>query len=409
MEYGLLGETLSHSYSPRIHALLGNYDYRLLPTPPEEVAPLLKRREFQGLNVTIPYKTTVLPLCDQVAPEAQRIGSINTIVHRNGALWGYNTDFDGFLALLHHAGVELFRKKLLILGSGGTMRTVRAVAEHLRAREIVVVSRSGDVTYRHLHLHRDADVIVNTTPVGMFPCAGAAPVDLTPFPHLSGVLDVVYNPLRTALILQAQQLGIPCSGGLPMLVEQARRAAELFTGRRVPSAQSVLSHLTRETENLILIGMPGCGKSTIGAALAAQLNRPHADTDELLTKRHGVSIPELMEIHGINGFRKLETALLAEIGQQSGLVISTGGGVVTQSENFSLLRQNGCLIRLTRPLSQLVTEGRPLSVDLPRLWQEREPLYRSWAQLVIENNAAPHAVAARLWEVYHEAAGSEWT
>ena len=281
MEYGLLGEKLGHSFSPQIHRSLAGYDYQLFPTPPEEVELLLRRRDFRGLNVTIPYKQTVIPLCDEVEPRAAAIGAVNTIVNQNGRLMGCNTDIDGLIYLAKRSGVDMAGKKVVILGSGGTSHTARAAAHTLGAKEIVVISRRGENNYQNLSRHADAQVLINTTPVGMYPNCGQAAVNLNDFPRLTGVLEVVYNPLRTALILAADERGLPCSGGLPMLVAQAWRAAELFTGTDIPESrvETVLGELTDAQRNVILIGMPGCGKTTVGEALARQLGKPLVDVD----------------------------------------------------------------------------------------------------------------------------------
>lgn len=390
MEYGLLGEKLGHSFSPQIHRALAGYDYRLLPTPPEEMAELFRRRDFRGLNVTIPYKQTVIPLCDEVDPRAAAIGAVNTVVNRNGRLTGYNTDIDGMICMARRAGVDLAGKKVVILGSGGTSHTAQAAARELGAAEIAVISRHGPDNYGNLSRHADAQVLINTTPVGMYPDCGLSPVSLDAFPRLEGVLDVVFNPLRTALLLQAMDRGLPCSCGLPMLVAQARRAAELFTGTAIPSsrAEEVLSSLSSELENIVLIGMPGCGKTTVGRALAERLGRAFVDLDEEIVRRAGRPIPDIFAREGEDAFRVLETRAVREAGSRTGLVISTGGGVVTRKENRDPLRQNGVIVHLTRPLAALPTGGRPVSqsTDLAVLWQRRAPLYAAFADLTADNS-----------------------
>ena len=379
MEYGLLGEKLGHSFSPQIHRDLAGYDYQLLPTPPEAVEDLFARRAFQGLNVTIPYKQTVMPLCDEVDPRAAAIGAVNTVVNRNGRLTGYNTDIDGFLYMARRAGVDMAGKKVVILGSGGTSRTARAAAGELGAREIVTVSR-----------HADAQVLVNTTPVGMYPNWGQSPVSLESFPALEGVLDVVYNPLRTALLLQAEERGLPRSCGLPMLVAQAKRAAELFTGQNIDDsrAEAVLHGLRGQLTNIVLIGMPGCGKTTVGRALAEKLGRTFVDLDEEIVRRAGMPILEIFAREGEVGFRERESVLVREFGERTGLVVSTGGGVVTRRENYIPLKQNGLLLHLRRDPAALPTDGRPLSqATAPEeLWRRRAPLYAAFADGEIDNN-----------------------
>ena len=390
MEYGLLGERLGHSFSPQIHRDLAGYDYQLLPTPPEAVEDLFARRAFQGLNVTIPYKQTVMPLCDEVDPRAAAIGAVNTVVNRNGRLTGYNTDIDGFLYMARRAGVDMAGKKVVILGSGGTSRTARAAAGELGAREIVTVSRHGEDNYQNLSRHADAQVLVNTTPVGMYPNWGQSPVSLESFPALEGVLDVVYNPLRTALLLQAEERGLPCSCGLPMLVAQAKRAAELFTGQNIDDsrAEAVLHGLRGQLTNIVLIGMPGCGKTTVGRALAEKLGRTFVDLDEEIVRRAGMPILEIFAREGEVGFRERESVLVREFGERTGLVVSTGGGVVTRRENYIPLKQNGLLLHLRRDPAALPTDGRPLSqATAPEeLWRRRAPLYAAFADGEIDNN-----------------------
>ena len=390
MEYGLLGEKLGHSFSPQIHRDLAGYDYQLLPTPPEAVEDLFARRAFQGLNVTIPYKRTVMPLCDEIDPRAAAIGAVNTVVNQNGRLTGYNTDIDGFLYMARRAGVDMAGKKVVILGSGGTSRTARAAAGELGAREIVTVSRHGEDNYQNLSRHADAQVLVNTTPVGMYPNWGQSPVSLESFPALEGVLDVVYNPLRTALLLQAEERGLPCSCGLPMLVAQAKRAAELFTGQNIDDSrtEAVLHGLREQLTSIVLIGMPGCGKTTVGRALAGKLGRTFVDLDEEIVRRAGTSIPEIFAREGEAGFRERESALVREFGERTGLVVSTGGGVVTRRENYIPLKQNGLLLHLRRDPASLPTDGRPLSqATAPEeLWRRRAPLYAAFADGEIDNN-----------------------
>ena len=389
MEFALLGEKLGHSFSPQIHRALAGCDYQLLPTPPEAVADLFRRRDFRGLNVTIPYKQTVMPLCDEIDPRAAAIGAVNTVGNRGGRLTGYNTDIDGLIYLARRTGVDMAGKKVVILGSGGTGRTARAAAGELGAAEIVTVSRGGEDNYETLSRHADAQVLLNTTPVGMYPNCGVSPVSLDAFPHLEGVLDVVYNPLRTALLLEARERGLPCSCGLPMLVAQAWRAEELFTGSAIPAetVEAVLAGLTAQLENVVLIGMPGCGKSTVGRALARRQGKAFLDLDRLIEERAGKSIPAIFAQEGEEAFRTLESWAVREAGARTGCVISTGGGVVTRAENCAPLRQNGVIIHLTRPLDRLPTAGRPVSqsTDLQTLWERRRGLYAAFADRTVDN------------------------
>lgn len=393
MDCGLIGRKLGHSFSPKIHSLLGNYPYRLIPLEPEEVGDFLRKGEFHGLNVTIPYKKTVMEYCAELTPAARRIGSVNTILRRSdGTLLGDNTDYDGFLYLLKSAGARVEGRKALVLGSGGASLTVRAVLSELGAREIVTISRSGENNYQNLDRHADAQIIANTTPVGMYPHNGAAAVDLRRFPRCEGVLDIVYNPARTALLLQAEELGIPHAGGLSMLVAQAKRSSEQFTGTVIGDealgrVERTVNHRLR---NIILIGMPGSGKSAVAAALGKALDREVVEADELISQRAGMSIPEIFARSGEETFRKLETEVLAEQGKRSGIILSTGGGCVTRPENYPLLHQNGTIFRLTRDLAKLPTEGRPISqtTDLAQLCARREPLYRRFADVTVSNDGA---------------------
>ena len=400
MEYGLLGEKLGHSFSPQIHAALADYDYRLYPTPPEAVEDLFRRRAFKGLNVTIPYKQTVSPLCDEVDAGAAAIGAVNTVVNRDGKLTGYNTDIDGLVYLAKRTGVDMAGKKAVILGSGGTSRTARAAARALGASEVAVISRHGEDNYENLSRHGDAQVLINTAPVGMFPHAGVSPVSLEAFPRLEGVLDVVYNPLRTALVMEAEKRGIPCSCGLPMLVAQAKRAAELFTGAAIPDhrLESVIAALTAQVQNVVLIGMPGCGKSAVGRTLARRLGKPFVDLDHLAADRAGKSIPEIFAQEGEDAFRSLESELVREAGAQTGCVLSTGGGVVTREENYPPLHQNGVIVHIRRDIRLLPTAGRPVSqsTDLHALWRRREPLYHAFADLTVDNDSTIEGAAAEI-------------
>ena len=385
---GLLGERLGHSFSPRIHRELGTYAYALYEKSPGELEGFLKSGRFDGLNVTIPYKQAVMPYCAELSAQAAAIGSVNTLIRRkDGTLWGGNTDYDGFYALLRRSGLAVCGKKALVLGSGGASRTVQAVLREEGA-ETVVISRSGPENYRNIHRHRDAQLIVNTTPVGMYPNNGAAAVDVADFPRCQGVFDLIYNPERTRLILDAQACGIPAFGGLLMLVEQARRAAELFTGRQLKGSltERLTAQIARETRNVALIGMPGCGKTTTGRALAALLGRPFYDVDEAVEARCGKSLPDFFAQRGEAAFRQLETEVLAELSRGSGAVIATGGGVVVRPENYRLLRQNSTVVWLRRELKSLPTAGRPVSQSrsLEELACERIPLDSRWNDISVE-------------------------
>ena len=402
---GLLGEKLGHSYSPAIHALLGEYEYRLYEIAPDEVESFLRGGDFDGLNVTIPYKKTVLPLCADLSDEARAIGSVNTLVRRpDGTLFGDNTDAWGFRYLLSSAGIDPRGQKALVLGSGGASVMAVYVLKTLGASDVTVISRSGPDNYQNLDRHADAELIVNTTPVGMYPNNGAAAVDLTRFPRCRGVADVVYNPARTALLLQAEALGIPHAGGLGMLVGQALRASERFQGRALDTGLvgSITEKLRRESGNIILIGMPGCGKSTLAARLHELTGRPVFDADERVVRLAGKTIPEIFAGSGETGFRALETQALAELGKLSGAILATGGGCVTREENYPLLHQNGTIFWLRRDTALLPREGRPLSenADLAAMYEQRAPLYARFADRIIDNDGAAEATARKILEAY---------
>lgn len=407
MEYGLIGEKLGHSFSPRIHARLSSYGYALHELKPEEIEGFITARDFRGLNVTIPYKKSVLPFCDRLSPEAEEIGCVNTlVVEADGSLSGHNTDIYGFCYMANRRGIDFCGKKILILGSGGTSLTASAAARRLGALSVSLVSRSGEDNYSNLHRHFDAEIIINTTPVGMYPNCGASPVELRLFPKLRGVIDVVYNPLRTELLLQAEALGIPCAGGLPMLIAQAKASAELFLDRGIPESviEDIYSELVSELNNLILIGMPGSGKSTVGGAVAKALGREFFDLDDEIARKAGISIPEIFAQAGENGFRKLESEVVRELGQRGGCVIATGGGVVLKSENYAPIKQNGVIIQLTRSLDKLPSDGRPLSqgADLAAMHERRRPYYSRFADAVVSNDGSLKDTVKRVLEVLNE-------
>ena len=405
MRFGLLGEKLGHSYSPELHAFFGGYDYELFEVEPEFLGYFMEDREFQGINVTIPYKTVVPEMCDRLTDAARAIGSVNTIVKlRGGSLLGDNTDAAGFEGMVWESRLRVVGRKCLVLGSGGASLAVQYVLKKLRAGEIVVISRKGEDNYDNLERHADADIIINATPVGMYPDTGASPVDLRQFPRCQGVLDLIYNPARTALLRQAEELEIPHMGGLYMLAEQARCAAQIFTGQSIPAIRTgeAVRSLGSRMENRILIGMPGCGKSTVGRLLAQRLDRPFVDTDEALEQVLGCTCGDYILRYGEEAFRREESALLARLGRESGLVIATGGGCVTRGENYPHLHQNGAIFFLERLLSQLPRTGRPLSQrgSLRDLYAVRLPLYRRFADGTVLNDGTPEECAANLEEAY---------
>ncbi|MBO5129648.1 MAG: shikimate kinase [Oscillospiraceae bacterium] len=402
MKCGLLGRKLGHSYSPQIHAQLADYDYVLFEKEPEELENFLRNGDFTGLNVTVPYKKDVIPYLDELTPRAKRLGAVNTIVRQDGKLIGHNTDYFGFRTMVCSSGLEVTGKKALVLGSGGASNTAVAVLEELGA-EVYVISRSGANNYGNLHLHADAALIVNTTPVGMYPKVGVSPVDLDLFPKLEGVLDVVYNPARTQILLDAEGRGIAAMNGLLMLVAQAKESAEWFADTTIADEKITKIHslLRHQMENIILIGMPGCGKSTIGKLLAEKTGKKFVDADAYLVEKAGRSIPEIFATDGEEGFRALETETLQELGQQSGLVIATGGGCVTQQRNYPLLHQNGTIFWLKRDLDKLPTDGRPLSQTnkLTDMYRIRKPLYEAFADQTIDNDGDPDSTISQILEV----------
>ena len=413
MEYGLIGAKLGHSYSASIHAQLGDYDYRLYERTEEEFVELLRRRDFKGLNVTIPYKQLALRLCDALSETARSGGSVNTLIVRpDGTLYGHNTDIGGFIAMTRHAGIEIAGRKAIVLGSGGTSLTAQAACRQLGAREIIVVSRKGPVDYEALYRdHSDGEIIINTTPVGMYPNVGVSALDITSMPGLEAVIDVIYNPDKTELILRAEELGVPVAvGGLEMLVAQAVYAAEFFLDRKFEDAGAeiarVTSELRREQLNIALIGMPSSGKSTLGRTLAERLGKRFVDLDEEIVKADGRSIPDIFAAEGEAGFRKLEAAQTARFARENRQVISCGGGVVKDPANLRALHANGIVLFIDRPLEDLlVGGGRPLSTSpeaLKTMEAQRRPLYLAAADAVIPNKTTPADAVTAAMEALDE-------
>ena len=404
MKCGLLGRKLGHSYSPQIHDSLGEYSYDLFEKEPGELADFLKQGDWDGINVTVPYKKDVIPYLDELTPVAARLGAVNTIVRRNGKLIGHNTDYFGFLTMLRRSSLDVSGKKVLGLGSGGASNTAVAVLEELGAN-VVVISRQGTNHYGNLHMHKDAALLVNTTPVGMFPQTGISPVSLDTFPVLEGVLDVIYNPARTKLLLDVEKRGLVTMNGLLMLVAQAKEAAEWFTGSAIDDRviEAIYRKLRHQMENIVLIGMPGCGNSSIGKLLSEKTGGRFVDADAEVLRAAGKSIPEIFSQDGEEAFRNLETEVLSELGKQSGLIIATGGGCVTKERNYPLLHQNGTIIWLKRDIASLPTDGRPLSQSnrLEEMYQIRKPLYEAFADHVISNDGDPEDTLRQitaLWE-----------
>ena len=401
-QFGLLGKKLGHSYSPAIHTQLGSAPYGIFEKTEEELPDFLQNGDFLGLNVTIPYKKTVVPYCAELSDTARALGSVNTLVRRaDGTLYGDNTDYYGFMSLVGKSGIAPKGKKALVLGSGGASVTVCAVLRSLGAA-VTVISRDGADNYENLHRHADAALIVNTTPVGMYPHNGASPLDLAQFPQCEAVFDLIYNPQRTALLLQAEALGIPAFGGLHMLVAQAKASSQQFQSTTIPDREidRIESLLRRQMQNIVLIGMPGCGKSTVAALLGAALDRQVCDSDALVEEMAGMSIPDIFARCGEDEFRRLETEAIAQLGKRSGIIIATGGGCVKREANYAALHQNGTIFWLQRDLAALPTEGRPLSRQnaLSQLYAQRKPLYERFADHCVDNNGAPEATVTAIKE-----------
>ena len=400
MRCGLLGKKLGHSYSPQIHSYFSDYTYELFEKSPEELEFFLKHGDFSGLNVTMPYKKDVIPYLDELSDRAAELGAVNTIVRRNdGTLIGHNTDYFGFQSMLNRSGLQVSGKKILVLGSGGASATAVAVLKK-QGSNVVVISRNGESNYNNLEQHADASVIVNTTPVGMYPNVGVSPVELALFHELEGVLDVVYNPARTQLLLDAEEIGLIANNGLWMLVAQAKESAEWFTGTTISDNKIADIHriLQKQMENLVLVGMPGCGKSTIGSLLANLLNKKFVDEDEVVAKQAGMTIPEIFATSGEKGFRDLETRVLSELGKESGMVIATGGGCVTRQENYPFLHQNGRILWIRRDIEKLPVNGRPLSQrsNLEEMYRIRRPYYEAFADYSVDNDGSQEETVAQI-------------
>ena len=393
MKYGLIGEKLSHSFSKEIHESLADYTYEICELTPDEVAPFLEARKFEGINVTIPYKEKVIPHLDSVSDAAKKIGAVNTIKKIDGKLIGDNTDFYGMREMILRAGIEIGGKKALILGTGGTSKTAKAVLSDLGAKELITVSRQASentVTYETaITLHTDAEIIVNTTPLGMYPKTEGVTIDIAHFPNLSGVIDAIYNPLRTNLILEAEGRGIPAVGGLMMLILQAAKASEIFLGKKIDDkeVEAVIKNIFKSKENIVLIGMPGSGKSTLGKLIAEMTGRAFIDTDTVIEEISGKHPAEIIRESGEDAFRDIETQAVREVSKRSGIVIATGGGIVKRLENIPLLRQNGKILYIDCPTDELpVTPDRPLSSSrevIEELHRTRHPLYTAAADAVI--------------------------
>ena len=402
MQYGLLGEHLTHSYSCEIHAGIADYNYELCEIPKDKLDDFMVHRDFKAINVTIPYKQSVIPYLDFISERAKRIGAVNTIVNNGGKLFGYNTDCLGMTEALRCAGINIKGKKVLILGTGGTSKTAYAVANDLGAKEIVTVSRhegNGAITYEcAVSRHEDAEIIINTTPVGMFPATDGCPIDISAFPHLKGVFDAIYHPLRTNLVLDAAACGIPAIGGLYMLVAQAVYASALFLGKepKIDVIGNMYDKITAEKQNIALIGMPSCGKTTIGLQLSEKLGRELIDTDNIIIEKVGMSISDIFAKYGESEFRRLEAEAIKEASDKSGIIIATGGGAVLNPLNIRALKRNSAVVFLDRPTEcLLVTSDRPLSSSrtaIEKMYSERYGKYTDAADIHIDAGPAPDSI-----------------
>ena len=398
---GLIGKKLGHSFSPLIHSNLANYSYSLFEMDESELEAFIRDVDFCGVNVTIPYKVEITKYLDCISPEAEKIGCVNTVIKRNGKTYGFNTDYYGLKYLIEKNGIKIKDADVLILGTGGSSLTAKAVCSDMGAKSINFVSRSGDINYENVYsLYPNTDVIVNTSPAGMYPKNGECHIELDKFTKLSGVVDIIFNPSKTKLLMDAESLGIRHANGLPMLVAQAKAACEIFVDEKI--SDSEIDRITKiiedNTKNIVLVGMPGCGKSHIGRLVAEKLGRELIDTDEEIVKDAGMPIPEIFAKYGEEVFRKYEHEVILRVGKLSGKVISTGGGVVTRENNYEPLHQNSKIVFIERDISSLPTNGRPLSQanSLTAMYEKRLPMYKRFADVSVKNDSTPYECANKI-------------
>lgn len=409
MEYGLIGENLSHSFSEFIHSEFGLYNYKLYNLSEQELFAVLKSKKFKGFNITIPYKKTVIKYCDILDETVKKIGSANTIVLKNNCLKAYNTDYFGLKYTITRSNISLKNKKVIILGSGGTSLTARSLAEDLGASEIITVSRSknGNVSYSEIYDYDFADIVINTTPVGMYPNNLEEVVDIKKFKNLSGVVDVIYNPLKSKLLMKSKEMLVPTASGLPMLVAQAKESAEIFSGKKIDDLiiEKIIQKLGFKISNIVLVGMPGCGKTTLSKILSEKLLKEFTDTDEKIEKYFKQEISDIFENQGEKNFRKIESEVIKKYGKKNNLIISTGGGAVANRENYYSLKQNSRIYWIKRDLNKLDTKNRPLSKNLneiKKIYESRKSMYKNFSDKIIFNDNSPEDAVKNILEDFYE-------
>lgn len=407
MRCGLVGENLSHSYSKLIHSKLGNYEYELCSVRPDELESFVKSKNFTGLNVTMPYKKTVMKYCNELDSTAQKTGSVNTLAFKNGTLKGYNTDYFGLDYALNRSGVNIKNKKVIVLGNGGVSATVQVLARDLGAKEVLICSSRSNFNYKNIYDRSDAEIIINATPVGMYPHSEKKLVDLTKFKNLSGFADLIYNPFYTGHMLDAKNMGVPVCGGLAMLVAQAKASSEIFMNVKLENSliEKIINEIYFKKANIVLIGMPGSGKTTIAKILAEKVGKKFIDSDFEIEKLYGFSVPEIFKIKGENEFRKAENEILKKICQETGIVFSTGGGAVLAKNSYKIIKQNAEIYWIKRDLSLLEMSGRPLSKnkeEIEKIYEKRKPIYEKFCDKIIQNNNMAENAAQSILEDFYE-------
>ena len=405
-KFGLLGEKLGHSYSPQIHSMMYENNYDLYEKNAGELDAFFENCPLNGFNVTIPYKKDVIKYLSKISETAKEIGSVNTIIKTQNGFEGYNTDYYGFEYTVKKLGINPKNKKVLVIGSGGAAQTVICYFKNNGAKDIIVVSRQGENNYTNINRHFDADIIVNCTPVGMYPNNGISPIDLDGFNCLEGVIDLIYNPADTELILKAKAKNIPCINGLYMLVAQAKKSAEIFLDKKIDDSEieRITKAISNQMKNIVLIGMPGCGKTTIGKKLANKLNRSFYDADEYFEQKHQITIPEFFKAYGEEKFRQAETDVLNELCKKSSCIISTGGGAVTVPLNYNIIKQNSTVFLIERDLKLLATDGRPLSQAnrLEDIYKKRKLLYDRFTDFKVTNMSSAELCADEIIKIMED-------